>query len=99
MKTSNIHDNSIQTFYETEQERAKRAADVYEAFVRMGRPVSDREVMDALGYRDMNAVRPRITEMIDAGELIEVGKVRDHVTGRRVRITKIREREAQMAFA
>lgn len=62
-----IHENSLLTFYETEQERAKRAAAVYEAFVRMGRPVSDREVMDALGYRDMNAVRPRITEMIDAG--------------------------------
>ena len=43
-----------------------------------------REVANALGYLDMNAVRPRITELCKEGYLVEVGIKIDPVTGRRV---------------
>lgn len=99
MPISNVHDHSIQTFYETEQERAKRRAEVFEAFIKIGRPATDREICYSLGYSDLNSTRPRVSEMIDSGELIEVGKVIDHVTGRKVRISKIRVKEAQLVFA
>jgi predicted ArsR family transcriptional regulator len=43
-----------------------------------------REVANALGYLDMNAVRPRITELCKEGYLVEAGIRIDPVTGRRV---------------
>lgn len=96
---SNVHDNSIQTFYETEQDREKRRAEVFEVYVKAGRSMTDREVCKALGYNDLNAVRPRCSELVDEGLLIEVGKTRCPITNRRVRLMRVREREAQMAFA
>lgn len=45
-----------------------------------------------LGYTDMNAVRPRLTEMTKEGFVEVCGTVIDNVTGRRVakyrRLTK-----------
>jgi hypothetical protein len=48
-------------------------------------PLTDREVCERAGFREMNAVRPRITEMIEEGILKECGTVRSERTGRRVR--------------
>lgn len=50
---------------------------------------TDRQVCEALGFRDMNAVRPTITRMIDSGYAAETGRVKCHVTGRRVRVVSI----------
>ena len=47
---------------------------------------ADREVMRMLDFTDMNKVRPRITELVDAGVLREVGTVKDETTGRHVRL-------------
>lgn len=46
---------------------------------------TDRDMLRILGYSDPNAVRPRITELIGMGLLIEVDAVRDSVTGKTVR--------------
>jgi hypothetical protein len=92
------HENSIVGFYETTTERARRRVAVMEAFKSAGRPLTDREVCHALGFNDMNAARPRISEAIDDGLLIEVGKVRDELTGRLVRLVKVREVEQQMTL-
>ena len=51
--------------------------------------LTDREVAGRLGHADMNAVRPRITELVDAGELVERGKVKCDVTHRKVRVTSL----------
>ena len=48
-------------------------------------PATDREVMAGLGFSDPNAVRPRITELVAAGVLVEDGEVLDPVTDRMVR--------------
>ena len=46
---------------------------------------TDRDMLRVLGYSDMTAVRPRITELLSMGLLIEVDAVRDPVTGKTVR--------------
>lgn len=51
--------------------------------------MTDREIRDALGYREMNQVRPTITGLIDIGELIEAGRMTCDTTGRPVRLTRL----------
>lgn len=48
-------------------------------------PLTDREVAERLGFTDLNSCRPRITELIHAGEVAEIANVKDHVTGKTVR--------------
>lgn len=50
---------------------------------------TDREILDRLGMADMNAVRPRITELIKLGVLEETGDRIDPLTGKRVRVVRI----------
>jgi hypothetical protein len=42
--------------------------------------------MSELGYGDMNSVRPRITELVDYGAMVEVGDTVDALTGKTVRL-------------
>lgn len=49
-------------------------------------PHTDREVMDMLGTTDPNRVRPRVTELVKAGVLVEVGKRKEN--GRAVRLVR-----------
>ena len=51
---------------------------------------TDRQVMEALGFTDMNSVRPRINDMMKMGLLIEVGSRNDTLTGKRVRIVGLK---------
>lgn len=49
-------------------------------------PATDREIRDGLyPGQDMNMVRPRVTELLNARGVIEDGRVRDAVTGMTVR--------------
>ena len=50
-----------------------------------------REIMTDLGYKDLNAVRPRITELTKAGIIDVTGKTYDTLTKRKVAIFKKRE--------
>ena len=45
-----------------------------------------REIALRLGFRDMNAVRPRITELVKSGKLIEAYATKDARTGRKVTV-------------
>ena len=49
---------------------------------------TDRQVAEWLGFSDLNAVRPRITELVKAGRLEEAGSTICPVTGRRVRMVR-----------
>lgn len=49
-------------------------------------PMTDREVMAKLGTVDPNHVRPRVTELVKAGVLVEVGKRKEN--GRAVRLVR-----------
>jgi hypothetical protein len=64
----------------------QRQREILGALNHANRAMTDREIMRALGHFDMNTVRPRITELIAAGALHEVGERIDPATGKTVRI-------------
>ena len=66
--------------------REKRIMD----FLREHGPATDLEVCAGLGFHDCNCVRPRITELVQEGQLVEVGSERDACTGKVVRMVSLR---------
>lgn len=83
-----VHANSHRAYNEEAKSIGRRAAQVLEFFRNASVPMPDRRVMEALGFSDMNAVRPRITELIKAGLLREAGSTTDYITGKRVRLVE-----------
>ena len=82
-----IHQNSAEAYQELEAFLIGRKKEVYEWLQANGQ-ATDREIKVGLGYDDMNAIRPRISELVEIGLIKEVGRVLDKKTLRRVRIVK-----------
>jgi hypothetical protein len=53
-------------------------------------PATDRQIRDGLfgSGADMNMVRPRVTELLAIGSIIEEGRVADAATGMTVRVVR-----------
>lgn len=83
-----VHPHSAQAYHEEELRLSRRAKRIID-WLELHPKATDREVMQGLGYSDMNAVRPRITEAIGAGALVEVAEKRCPVTGKTVRIVDL----------
>lgn len=66
---------------------AQRAAAIL-AWLTAHGPSTDREVMRGLGFVEPNAVRPRISELIDARLVEECGERVCATTGQRVRVVR-----------
>lgn len=84
-----MHDNSLATYREEEGKLSTREQAVL-AWITEHGPHTDREVMCGMGFTDMNAVRPRISELIEAGKLMEVCTRRCATTGKPVRVVDVR---------
>jgi len=85
--TKRIHPNSIASIRQMDvSEREKLVLQILMTF---GSPMTDRQVLETSPFSDMNAVRPRITELVQEGYLCEVGDVTDDLTGRPVRMVEI----------
>ena len=54
-------------------------------------PMTARCLMQVLGYSDMNAVRPRLTELTQAGLIYEAGVLYDPLTRRNVTVWALKE--------
>ena len=80
-----VHRHSRKAYHEELRNLNKRALAIYCNVRDFGRG-TDRQIRDRLGLPDMNNVRPRITELVDAGLLREVDSVVCSVTGKTVRI-------------
>ena len=80
------HINSLEAHEAGREQAGARRLAIVE-WVRLHGPATDRQIRDGLfGERaDMNMVRPRVSEAIDAGEIEEYGRAIDALTGRRVR--------------
>lgn len=50
------------------------------------RELTARQIAYGMGYSDLNAVKPRITELKKAGKVEAVGKTKDDLTGRNVAV-------------
>jgi hypothetical protein len=83
-----VHDNSKKTYREELKNFSDRAYDIYIYALEQGKALTDREIMEALDFKEPNAVRPRITELIQDGWMKEVGNVICTVTEKRVRQVK-----------
>lgn len=93
-----MHENSLTAYRAEEAKLSRRAQAVLDWITEHG-PHTDREVMRGMGFSDMNAVRPRITELIDLRKLMEVGDVRCPVTGKKVRRVDIRRPRQEVLFS
>lgn len=98
MKT--IHLNSITAYWQGRTDLFnKRHRLIIGIFQSAHSPITDREAMIAARAADPNFVRPRITELIEAGILEESGSRVCPVTGKTVRLVKLRVRETQRELA
>ena len=89
-----MHENSLKAYEEELPKLNPRAGAVLRAAVRyqaVGGTVAltDRTIMRLLGFADPNSVRPRITELLKAGLLVEGGKIKDSTTGKTVRTVRV----------
>lgn len=74
--------------------RVSRKQRIIEALEGAGRPLTDREILRALGrdpLGDPNYVRPRVTDLLRDGVLVEVDTVICRWSGEAVRRTKIKD--------
>jgi cephalosporin-C deacetylase-like acetyl esterase len=87
-RTQEVHSHSHVAHAQELPRLATRAAAIL-AWLREHGPATDKEVMRGLGFVDVNTVQPRITEMVDAKVLVEVGERVDPVTHKTVRVTAL----------
>ena len=85
----NIHINT--TLSNQDMDSKTRCGQIVQFFIKLGWGcvLTDREVMQGMGFKDMNAVRPRITELLAKKILEENGSTRDHETKRYVRKVRL----------
>lgn len=83
-----IHEHSIQAYHAELPKLSRRALKIMD-WLELNPRKTDREVMLGLGFTDMNSVRPRITELVEAGMLVEVGEKACPMTGKTVRIVDL----------
>lgn len=95
-----MRDNSLAAYRAEEPKLSTRAQAIYAWLERHG-PATDRQIMQGMGFRDMNAVRPRVTELLEPprAKLMEVGDVRCEVTGKTVRRVDIRRPRQEALFS
>ena len=90
-----IHDHSMQAEPAPEK-KFKMYHAIYAAYDAYQRPLTDRDILTLMfgkDERDMNKVRPRITEMIAQNFLKECGKATDFLTHKTVRLVRIKRSE------
>ena len=73
-------------------EKHFRQQQIMEAITKHG-PMTVDELMDCLGYHDPNRVRPRLTELTQAGALCTIGKRRSRRSGKMVAVWAINEQK------
>lgn len=85
-----VSETSMQAYHEEAQKLSRREKEIFDFMFGRG-AMTDREIMQRMGYSEPNSVRPRITELVDRGLLEECDRVRCIQTGktvRRVRLTQ-----------
>ena len=84
-----VHPNSVRSFHEELEAGAisKRHRMIL-GVLQCGYGLTDREIANRLGFADLNAVRPRITELVKLGAVQEVGSTKCLETGKQVRIIR-----------
>lgn len=71
---------SLEAHHEKRGDLAQRQLSVL-AWLKEHGPATARQVMEGMGFKEMNAVRPRLTELRKSGLVFEKSKTPDHITG------------------
>lgn len=77
---------------EIKPKKEARSQQIMEAIIEHG-PMTVDELMDILGYHDPNRVRPRLTELTQAGTLCTIGKRRSRRSGKMVAVWAVNEQK------
>lgn len=86
-----VHDNSIDAYHQEEQKLSAREQAIKDWITEHG-PHTDREVAYGMGFgENLNAVRPRITKLLEKQKLMSVGNVQCSFSKKRVRRVDIRQ--------
>lgn len=89
-RPQSIHPNSLAAFHSEEPRLSKRASAIL-AWITEAGPRTDRQIAYGMGFgENLNAVRPRCSELIQAGLLMEVCSRKCPVTGKTVRVVDVR---------
>ena len=92
-----MHANSLLAYEMNGIALDKREKLVLAAYIELyPTPVSDRYIMEKLGFTDMNAVRPRITSLRDKKVIEETGKMKCSITGQSVRHCRLVHKDPQL---
>lgn len=83
-----IHQHSIAAYHSELPKLSRRALAIMD-WLELHGPSTDREIVRGMGFSDMNSVRPRVTEAVELGALVEVSEKRCPVTGKTVRIVDL----------
>ena len=88
-----IHDNSRKSHREHESsgKGATYRQQIVALLTETGRPMTDREILTTLNVEDVNNIRPEITRLKQAGEIIERGKIKCPITGKTVRTVGMKQ--------
>jgi hypothetical protein len=86
-----VHPNSLEAYFAGRLDLfSKRHQQIIEVLRAARTPLTDREIMVALGFSDANSCRPRLTELTEAGIVVERGSITCPVTGKTVRRSELR---------
>lgn len=92
-----MHANSLGCWHDLDT--SEREALVLSVYAKSSVPLTDKEVMERLGFTDPNRVRPRCTGLRDAGVLKECGKAIDPESRKTVRTMCLAARQTTLAEA
>ena len=82
-----MHRNSLASLDALPLNRRKR--ETLAALAALGGRATDRQLARQMGTEDCNRARPRVTELLKAGVLVELGDVLDGVSGKMVRMVML----------
>ncbi|MEI6211493.1 MAG: hypothetical protein WCR06_07685 [bacterium] len=82
-----MHAHSLAASEHHQEEHRGRKALILDCLALRCKPMTDRQILEALypDSDDMNRVRPRITELVREGRLMEAGEIEDPDTHETVR--------------
>jgi predicted HTH transcriptional regulator len=83
-QSHNVSPNSVNAYYTEKPKLNGRRKLIFECIKKL-QPVTDRQIMRHLGFTDPNTTRPRVTELIKLGYLVEVSNTKDKTTNKTVR--------------
>jgi predicted HTH transcriptional regulator len=79
-----VHQLSLEAYRAERNKLGSRALMIFKWLKDHGE-ATDRQIQNALGFKDGNCVKPRISELKKMGLIVESGETIDELTGKRVR--------------